>query len=91
MNKTELIHQIAERSDEKKTTVERVVNELFDTIRDEMAAGGEVAITGFGTFAVVERGERQGRNPKTGEPVTVAACKAVKFKAGKLLKEAANA
>ncbi len=53
--------------------------------------GDKVAITGFGTFEVVERAERQGRNPATGETITIVASKSPKFKAGKALKDAVKA
>lgn len=65
-----------------------VVEAVFDTIVKTLSRGEEVAITGFGTFRVVKRAARMGRNPKTGESIQIAASTKPKFRAGKLLKEA---
>ncbi len=73
---------------ETKAAAERVVDALFDTIVKTLGRGEEGAITGFGTFRVVKRAARQGRNPKTGETIQIAAATKPKFRAGKLLKEA---
>lgn len=73
---------------ETKAAAERTVDAVFDTIVKTMGRGEEVAITGFGTFRVVKRAARQGRNPKTGETIQIAASTKPKFRAGKLLKEA---
>jgi len=73
---------------ETKAQAERMVEGVFDTIVKTMARGEEVAITGFGTFRVQKRAARQGRNPKTGETIQIAAATKPKFRAGKVLKEA---
>ncbi len=73
---------------ETKAASERIVDAFFDIIVKTMSRGEEVAITGFGTFRVVKRAARQGRNPKTGETIQIAASIKPKFRAGKLLKEA---
>ncbi len=73
---------------EVKAEAERHVEAVFDTIVKSLGRGEEVAITGFGTFRVVKRAARQGRNPKTGETIQIAASIKPKFRAGKLLKEA---
>lgn len=73
---------------ETKVAAERVVEAVFDTIVKTLGRGEEVAITGFGTFRVVKRAARQGRNPKTGETIQIAASTKPKFRAGKVLKEA---
>ena len=65
-------------------------DEVIRFITDTLADGDRVAISGFGTFQVSERSERQGRNPKTGEPMTIPASKNARFKAGKQLKDAVN-
>lgn len=65
-------------------------DEIINFITDSLADGDRVAISGFGTFTISERSERQGRNPKTGEPMTIPASKNARFKAGKQLKEAVN-
>lgn len=67
------------------------VEATIKAIQDAVIAGDKVQLIGFGTFETVERAERQGRNPKTGEAMTIAASKAPKFKAGKAFKDAVNA
>ena len=62
-----------------------------DVVSEELVNGGKVQLVGFGTFEVVERPEREGRNPKTKERITVAASRVPKFKAGKALKDKVNA
>lgn len=64
---------------------------IFDKVTDLLAQGDRVQIANFGTFSVSDRPERQGRNPQTGEAITIAASKAVRFKPGKALKDAVNA
>ena len=66
------------------------VDAVFDHIADRLAAGERVQIPGFGTFVVSARKERQGRNPATGESITIPASNNVRFKAGKGLKDAVN-
>ena len=73
---------------ETKVASERAVDAVFDTIVKTMGRGEDVAITGFGTFRVVKRAAREGRNPKTGEKIQIAASTKPKFRAGKVLKEA---
>lgn len=90
MNKAELIQAVAAQSGESKSTVERVLTGFEAAVSNELAAGGSVALSGFGSFAVADKPERQGRNPKTGEALTIAASKAVKFKAAKPLREAVD-
>ena len=90
MNKKELITAIAEETGMTKKDVAIVVDATFDKITAAMVAGDKVQLMGFGTFETRERGERTGKNPRTGEAVTIAACKAPAFKAGKALKDAVN-
>ena len=66
------------------------VEAVFDSITESLADGDRVQVAGFGTFNVSHRDERQGRNPQTGETITIAASKSVRFKVGKQLKEAVN-
>lgn len=73
---------------EVKAQAARIVDSIFDAITAELAKGGEYAIAGFGSFKVAARAERQGRNPKTGETITIKASIKPKFRAAKLLKEA---
>ncbi len=75
---------------ETKAAAHRAVEAVFDTITKTMGHGDDVAITGFGTFRVVKRAARQGRNPKTGETIQIKASIKPKFRAGKVLKEAVN-
>jgi DNA-binding protein HU-beta len=90
MNQTELIAAVAERAGLTKADAGKAVEALVGTITDTLKAGDEIRIAGFGTFGVSERGERQGRNPQTGAPIKIAASKAVKFTAGKGVKDALN-
>lgn len=73
---------------ETKAAAQRVVEAVFDTITKTMGHGEDVAITGFGTFRVAKSAARQGRNPKTGEAISIPASVKAKFRAGKMLKEA---
>lgn len=92
MTKNEMISVIASNVDgATKKDITVVVDEVFDTIKNTLASGEKVAIAGFGSFDVVERAERQGRNPKTGETITIVASKSPKFKASKALKDIVNA
>ena len=90
MNKKDLITAIAEETGMTKKDVAIVVDAAFDKITAAMVAGDKVQLMGFGTFETRERGERTGKNPRTGETVTIEACKAPAFKAGKALKNAVN-
>ncbi len=91
MNKTELIAAVAEKAELSKKDAEKAVKAFTDAVAEELVKGGKVQLVGFGTFEVSERGAREGRNPKTGKTMTIAAAKAPKFKAGKALKDQVNA
>ena len=88
MNKSELIEQLADRADIKRSEAEATLNALTEVIKETLQRGGDVAITGFGKFSVAERGARQGVNPQTGERIQIAASKAPKFSAGADFKKA---
>jgi DNA-binding protein HU-beta len=88
LNKSELIEQVAERADIKRSEAESAVNALTEVVKETLQRGGDVAITGFGKFSVAERGARQGVNPQTGERIQIAASKAPKFSAGADFKKA---
>ncbi len=90
MNQGDLENAVAEATGAKKAEVARVVATLLDTIRDGLKRGEKVAFSGFGTFETTQREARQGRNPRTGEAVEIAASTAVRFKPGKGLKDALN-
>jgi DNA-binding protein HU-beta len=87
MTKAELIDSVANKAELPKQKAEDIVNGLFDDIVGALKSGDKVNISGFGTFSVSERKARTGRNPKTGEAIQIAASRAPKFKAGKILKE----
>ena len=91
MNKTELIAAMAEQSGLSKKDAEAALKAFTDVVANELKANGKVQLVGFGTFEVSERAAREGRNPQTGETMTIAASKAPKFKAGKALKDLVNA
>lgn len=88
MNKGELISAVAEKSGVTKKVAEAVIDAVFGTIEETLASGDKVQLVGFGSFEVRDRAERTGRNPQSGEPITIAASKAPVFKAGKALKDA---
>jgi DNA-binding protein HU-beta len=88
LNKSELIEQVADRADIKRSEAEAAVNALTEVVKETLQRGGDVALTGFGKFSVAERGARQGVNPQTGERIQIAASKAPKFSAGADFKKA---
>ena len=90
MNNAELIEAVAEAADISKAGASRAVDAVLDSITAAMKKGDQVTLVGFGTFLVRERAARTGRNPKTGEPIDIAAAKVPSFKAGKALKDAVN-
>ena len=91
MNKTELIAAIAEKTELSKKDAEKAVKAFTDVVSEELKKGEKIQLVGFGTFEVAERPAREGRNPRTGETMTIAATKAPTFKAGKALKDMVNA
>ena len=91
MNKTELIAAVAEQAELSKKDSEKALKAFVDVVTDELVKGEKIQLVGFGTFEVSERPEREGRNPRTGETMKIAASKAPKFKAGKALKDMINA
>ncbi|MBE5946631.1 MAG: HU family DNA-binding protein [Lachnospiraceae bacterium] len=90
MNKNELVASMAEKTGLKKTEVEKVLKAFTETVASELKKGEKIQLVGFGTFEVAERPAREGRNPRTGETMKIAASKAPKFKAGKALKDSVN-
>lgn len=90
LNRVDLVAKIADKSGLTKGDADNALRGMIETITEAVKAGEGVQLVGFGTFEVKERGARSGRNPKTGETITIAATKAVTFKAGKALKEAAK-
>ncbi len=88
MNKSGLINSIAEHAKLSKADAGKALDALTTTISDTLKAGGSITLVGFGSFEVKERAERTGRNPQTGQEITIAAAKVPAFKAGKTLKDA---
>ena len=91
MNKNELISSTASETGLTKTDAAKAVDAFVSSISSALKSGDEVRLVGFGTFEVAERAAREGRNPKTGETMPIAASKTPKFKAGKALKDMVNA
>lgn len=87
MTKVDLIAKVALNADMTKKDAEKAVNALFAAMADALKEGEKVAISGFGTFEVRERPEHQGLNPRTKEPITIAASRTAAFKPGKALKD----
>ena len=90
MNKSELVEQIAQKAALSRRDAEQAVDAALNTIEEQLAAGGEIALTGFGKFHVAQRGARQGRNPQTGAPIQIAASRVPRFSAGSKLKQTVN-
>lgn len=90
MNKTELVAAMAEKAELSKKDAEAALKAFTEVVTDELKKGEKIQLVGFGTFEVAQRSAREGRNPLTGETITIAASKAPKFKAGKALKDALN-
>lgn len=88
MTKKELIEIVAKKANLTNKAARDAVQVMLNTIRDSMKRGEKVVLTGFGTFSIRTRSQRVGRNPKTGDKITLAARKAPGFTAGKTLKKA---
>ena len=90
MNKQELIGAVAETAGLSKNDAAKAVEGVFEAISATLKKGDEVRLVGFGTFSVSKRKASTGRNPRTGEPMTIKASSQPKFKAGKGLKDSVN-
>jgi DNA-binding protein HU-beta len=90
MNKSELISAIAEQANLSKADAGRSLDALIKTIETTLKTGDPIALVGFGTFDVKARAERTGRNPQTGQEITIPATNVPSFKPGKGLKDAVN-
>ena len=90
MNKTQLIDAVAQKGDLTKKQAEAAVKAFTEAVAEALKAGDKVQLVGFGTFEVKARGERTGRNPKTGETIKVPASKHPAFSASKALKDQLN-
>lgn len=90
MTKAELVEKIAGKTDLTKAATERVLKAFLSSVEETLRKDGKLTLTGFGTFAVEKRKARKGRNPRTGTELTIPACKVVKFRPGKQLKDSLN-
>jgi DNA-binding protein HU-beta len=90
MNQAELIEKIAQVTELNQAAVGQAVKAAVNAILDALVAGEAVRVSGLGTFNVAARPAREGRNPRTGAAIQIAASKAVRFHAGKAVKDALN-
>jgi DNA-binding protein HU-beta len=90
MTKNDLAERVASKTGMSASQARGAVEAAIETISDELASGGEVALAGFGKFSVSQRAARQGRNPSTGATIQIAASKAAKFSAASALKKRLN-
>ena len=90
MNKNDLVASVAENTGLSKSDATKAVDAVFDAIGSSLKTGDEVRLVGFGTFTVSARAASEGRNPRTGEKIQIAASKQPKFKAGKWLRDIVN-
>lgn len=91
MTKAELIQAMVDKTHLHKNSAAELLDAFVEVVKEELADGNDITLVGFGTFTVANKAAREGRNPKTGEPITIAACRMPKFKPGKGLKDAVNA
>ena len=90
MNKLEFITFIAEKNDCTKVDAEKALNIVTESVVSALGEGNEINLVGFGSFKIQKRAAREGRNPRTGEVLKIAASNLPAFKAGKALKDAVN-
>lgn len=90
MNRNELVDAVAGKTDLSKSDARKAVEAVFDAITATLKGGGDVRLVGFGTFSVSRRSASEGRNPRTGAKIKIAASNQAKFKAGKGLRDVLN-
>jgi DNA-binding protein HU-beta len=90
VNRNELVDAVAGKTELRKTEASKAVDAVFDAIAEALKGGDEVRLVGFGTFSVASRAASEGRNPRTGEKIKIAASKQAKFKPGKGLRDSLN-
>ena len=90
MNKNDVVNQLSERTDLSKADSQKAVDGIFDLVTNSLKSDEEVRISGFGVFVVSNRAGGKGRNPQTGEEITIKPSRAARFRAGKPLKDALN-
>ncbi|HHY16821.1 MAG TPA: HU family DNA-binding protein [Firmicutes bacterium] len=90
MNKTELVGKVAEKAGLTKKDTEKAINGFIEVVQESLSEGDTVALLGFGTFLARERPAREGRNPRTGEPIQIPAAKVPVFRPGRGLRNAVS-
>jgi DNA-binding protein HU-beta len=90
MNKQDLVSAVATAIGSTKADADKSIDAVFEAITAALKAGDDVRLVGFGSFSVTQRAAKTGRNPRTGAEIKIAASKAPKFSAGKVLKDAVN-
>jgi DNA-binding protein HU-beta len=90
VNRNELVDAVAGKADLSKSAANKAVDAVFEAIAGALKGGGEVRLVGFGTFSVAQRAASEGRNPRTGEKIKIAASKQPKFKPDKRLRDELN-
>jgi len=90
VNRNELVDAVSSKTDMRKSEASKAVDAVFEAIEDALKDGDEVRLVGFGTFSVASRAASEGRNPRTGEKIKIAASKQAKFKPGKGLRDSLN-
>lgn len=90
MSKDNLITEVTEQTKMTKKDVSQAISAIFQVIEHTLSQGEDISLVGFGSFKVLKREERSGRNPRNGNPITIPATKVVRFSPGKALKEAVN-
>lgn len=90
MNKNEFVSSVAAKAGLSKADAKKAIDAFCETVSEVLKANDKITLVGFGTFSVAERGERQGINPATQQPITIPAKKSAKFKSGKELTDALN-
>lgn len=90
LNKTTLVNAVADETGMSKVDTEKTIKATLNVISNELAGGGEVKLIGFGTFSVIKRAARMGKNPRTGEEIKIPAKKSPKFKPGQALVDMVN-
>lgn len=88
MTKSDLVTRMARDAGITKAAAEEALNSFLSAVKEALGAGDKVTLVGFGTFSVAQRAKREGRNPRTGEKITIPAAKVAKFKPGSKLREA---
>ncbi len=90
MTKADLIQKVAKKSHCSQVQSSRVIDAALDEISTMLGQGGSISFTGFGSFSVTRRASRKGRNPQTGQVMTIAATRVARFRPGKGLRQAVN-